>query len=231
MGQLTDPAVSQYDEPTQLWFTRQIDADGRLISEVKGKELSITKTFANDRLTLEVRAGSQSLSIAVAHRQIEIKSGRKTVRFDPAQTTESQYDAVKNLLGQSRVVGRLRSAVAGLSTGVREGPGGFDLLATEALVALLDGDPTAAQRLKERIRGELLGVGVQPARRTNGECFDEYKREQYLAFLAAENCVNDFSFWNVPAQNLCYLEWLIRLEASWFEFLGCSIARAVRLGA
>jgi hypothetical protein len=48
--------------------------------------------------------------------------------------------------------------------------------------------------------------------------------------LAGEDCVNDFAIWNVPMRNLCNFEFTLRVEAAWFEFLGCSFTRAIRLG-
>jgi hypothetical protein len=45
----------------------------------------------------------------------------------------------------------------------------------------------------------------------------------------AESCLNDFAIWNVPMRNLCYLNWTLRAEAAWFEFVGCSLGSGIAL--
>lgn len=228
---LDGPLSSRFDEATGLWFTRQADSAGKITSEVRGRDLSVTKTFAEGRLTLDIKAGKQSLWISVSRQQIEIRTGRKRLRFDPARASEEQYHEAKELLAQSRVVSRLRSAAAGVSAAVQNAPEGFEFLLTDAVVAVLDGDPTATRRLKDRFRERLLGLGMQPAAAgAIGNCYDEYRREVYNAMMDADACVNDFEVWNVPMRNLCYFEWTIRVEGAWFEFVGCTLSRAVQLG-
>jgi hypothetical protein len=223
-GQATDPITSQYDDQTGLWFTEHIDAEGRAKSEVKGKGLVVTKSFAAGRLTLQVKSGSHALSITIAPGEIGIRSGKRTLRLNPEQATEADYDEAKELLARSRVVGRLRSAAAAIGKKVAESPAGFEFLLTEALVALLDGDPSAAQRAKERLQGKVFGLGVQPAR-AGGNCYSSYRNEVYSAMMSTRSCVNDFAIWNVPMRNLCYFEWTIRIESAWFGFLSCSAVR------
>lgn len=230
-GVVDQPISSRFDEATGLWFTRHVDGAGRVTSEVTGRELTVTKQFADGRLELEIKTGKQALSIAVSKYLVDIRSGKRRVRFDPTRATEDDYSQAKELLAQSRVVSRLRSAAAGIGTAVLGAPEGFEFLLTDSIVAILDGDPTATRRLKDRFRERLLGPGVQPAAAgAIGNCYDEYRREVYNAMMDADACVNDFEVWNVPMRNLCYFEWTIRVEGAWFEFVGCTLTRAVQLG-
>jgi hypothetical protein len=225
-----DPGASRYDEPTGLWFTRQVDAAGRVTSEVTGKELSIRKRFAEGRVSVELRVGKRALQVSASPTEVDIRSGSSRLRFDPARATEADYDRAKELLAQSRVVSRLRSAVAGVQGDLLEAPEGFDLLLTDALVGILDGDPRATMRAREGLRRRVIGVGLRPAAAgIIGACYAEYRIEAYNAFVEAEQCLNSFAIWNIPMRNLCNLEWTIRAEAAWFEFVGCSLGRAVRL--
>ncbi|MGE3843130.1 MAG: hypothetical protein AB7I50_16270 [Vicinamibacterales bacterium] len=225
------PISSRFDEATGLWFTRHVDGSGRVKSEVTGRELTVTKQFADGRLDLEIKTGKQALSIAVSKYLIDIRSGKKRVRFDPTKATEDDYSQAKELLAHSRVVSRLRSAAAGIGSTVLAAPEGFEFLLTDSIVAILDGDPTATRRLKDRFRERLLGLGMQPAAAgAIGNCYDEYRREVYNAMMDTDACINDFEVWNVPMRNLCYFEWTIRVEGAWFEFVGCTLSRAVQLG-
>lgn len=230
-GQASDVLKAQYDELTNLWFTAQVDAQGRPSSEVKGRDLSIRKSIENNQITLEISSGKRTLTVKASPTLVELRTGRRVVRFDPTKATEDHYDGAKALLAESRVVARLRAAAAGTGRDVLNGPQGTDLLLTEALVALLDGDPGAAERVKGRVREQVLGTGLQVAAAGGaiGDCYTEYRNAIYEAFMEAERCVSDFSVFNVPMRNLCNLEFTIRAEAIWFEFLGCSLGRAIRV--
>lgn len=231
VGQSAEALKAQYDELTNLWFTTQVDAQGQPSSEVKGRDLQIKKSFANRQLTLEIKAGSRALTIKASPALVELRTGRRVVKFDPQKATEANYDAAKQLLAESRVVGRLRAAAAATNSKILDGPQGTDLLLSDALVGLLDGDPGASERVRGQMRDRMLGKGLTVAAAGGyiGDCYTEYRNAIYEAFMEAERCVSDFSVFNVPMRNLCNLEYTLRAEAIWFEFIGCSFGRAVRL--
>jgi hypothetical protein len=231
--QAGDALASQYDEITGLWFTAQLDRQGQISSEVKGRDLSIVKSLTDGQVRLEITAGKNHLTIIASPGAVELTAGKRRVRFDPKQATEGDYDAAKRLLAESRVVGRLRAAAAVLGANAAETPHATDLLLTDALVGLLDGDPGAAARIRERVRTRIAGARVVPAAARGGaigDCYNEYRNEVYDAMMDAERCVDDFPIWNVPMRNLCNLEFTLRSEAAWFEFLGCTFTRVVRMG-
>jgi hypothetical protein len=232
MAQASDPLANRYDEATGLWLIGRTESDGRLVSEVKGGDLVVRKTIkAPGELTIEILAGRHAATITVSRTLVEVKTRRRTVRFDPTRAAEADYHAAKQVLAESGVVSRARAAAAGLGREAADSVQGLDFQLTDAVVGILDGDTAAVDRLKERIRTRVLGIGLKPAGGgAIGECYEQYKWEVYRAWIANEECVRDFDFWNVPMRNLCNLEWTIRVEAAWFEFVGCTVARAVKLG-
>jgi hypothetical protein len=226
---VTDLAAPRYDDATGLWFTKDLRAPGEAASEVKGRDFSVRKTHKGGRIVLQVKAGKDSLTVSVASNAIEIRTRKRVVRFDPTRATEDHYHSAKAALAESRVVGRLRASAAALSAATTNSAEGFDFLLTEAIVAILDGDPSPVERLKARVRNQVVGVGMQAVRRAIGDCYDQWRGEALDAMLEAESCVNDFPIWDVVMRNLCYLNWTMRAEAAWFEFVGCSLGTALRL--
>jgi hypothetical protein len=229
-AQAGDVAASRYDEATALWLTARVEHDGTPVTEIRGHDFLVRKSFApGGPLSIEVTTGRHSLAVRASRELVEIRSGKRRVRFNPTAATEADYHAAKELLARSRVLGRLHGAAAALGRQASDSPEGFGFLLTQALVALIDGDPSPAQRLKERMRARVVGLEVQPVRRAIGECYDSWRQEALRAMYDLERCVGDFSVWNVPMRNLCNLDYTLRVEAAWFEFLGCSLTRAVRL--
>lgn len=225
-----DWGASRFDEATGLWFSQAVDADGTPVSEVKGVELTLRKKVKRPgHVVIDLSASGESVSISVTRDRVDLKVGRRRLRFDPTRATEADYDAVRRVLAESRALSRLRIAASGVTAGTRKSSHGFDLLATEALLGLVAGDPSAAVQLKERIRAEIEGVQVQPVRRMIGECYRGWRQEVYSAMIDAETCVSSFAFWNVPMRNLCMLDWTIRVESAWFEYLSCSASQFIRI--
>jgi hypothetical protein len=229
-AQTGDPAAAVYDDATDLWFTQQIDVQGRPVSQIRGKQLSVDKTVVDGRLILDVRAGNRSLVLTLAADAVEVRSGRRVARFDPRRATKAHYDTAKEVLAHSKVVARLRSVAAGVGRGVLDSPQGFDLQATDAIVALFDGDPSSAARLRERVRQQLFGVRARPAGLKIGDCWDEWKQYAFDAFGDLEECIKSFGVWNVPMRNLCNLTFTMQSTLVWYEMLGCTLGRAIRLG-
>jgi hypothetical protein len=222
-------AGQRYDEPTGLWITNEVDSSGDTVIHAKGNSFSVRKSMKRGTVTLAIQAGRDTLNLGISGTQITVTSGKRTVRFDPTRATEQHYHAVKQLLAASKVVARLRLAAASLSPATVASPEGVSFLLTEALVALLDGDSSAVDRLKARARAERIGTGVRKARAATNTCWEQYVSEAYDAMIDAERCVNDFEVWNVVMRNLCYLHWTLRAESAWFQFVGCTMGSGIRL--
>lgn len=204
-----------------------LDADGLKRSEARFGSVHLVKTVdANRSVHLAVAGEGGGVTVWMIRGRVEVTAGGRTFAVT-ATTPDSDLLAMRHTLAASPAVQAVRAAVARLSSDVAATVEGADLLVSNALLASLDGDVSALERVGRRLHQWLSAPTVE-ARFVLQTCYEDWKQEAVHAMNWVEQCYNDFEWWNVVMRDLCFVEWTLRVEAAWFEFLRC-LALAPRL--
>lgn len=204
-----------------------LDAAGLKRSEARIGRVRLVKTVDPNRLVhLAIDGGDEPASVVMMRGRVDVAVGSRAFSIT-ASTSDTDLLAMRQALASSPAVQTVRATVARLSSDVAASVEGADLLVSNALLASLDGDLGALARVGRRL-GEWLAAPAVEARLVLETCYDAWKQEAVAAMNWVEQCYNDFEWWNVVMRDLCFVEWTLRVEAAWFEFLRC-LALAPRL--
>jgi hypothetical protein len=185
------------------------------------RELQVRKR--TDRATLavsiELRAGADLVTVAVAPRNISVWRGGRRVVVNSAKTLE----AVQRLLGGSAAIFGVRAMLSDLEPLSASTAPDMALLSTAAFVASLVGDVGAPLRIADRFMEKHRGIFRQV--RESGQCWTDYTNETSAAWNELQACMdeaNERGFFQAAYERLaCNGIWLLRAESSWFEYLKC----------
>lgn len=217
----------RHDEVSGIDLAVGLDAAGLKRSEARIGQVRLVKTVDPNRLVhLAIDGGDEPASVVMMRGRVDVAVGSRAFSIT-ASTSDTDLLAMRQALASSPAVQTVRATVARLSSDVAASVEGADLLVSNALLASLDGDLGALARVGRRL-GEWLAAPAVEARLVLETCYDAWKQEAVAAMNWVEQCYNDFEWWNVVMRDLCFVEWTLRVEAAWFEFLRC-LALAPRL--
>jgi hypothetical protein len=204
-----------------------LDTAGLKRSEARIGQVRLVKTVdANRWVHLAVTGAGDDVAVQLARGRVEVTAGTRRYLLTDATGDDELLD-MRHALAASPAVRIVRGSVSRLSADVASSVEGADLLVSNALLAALDGDIGALGRVGRRLQQWLAQPHVD-ARLVVVTCYDSWRQEAILAMNWVEECYNDFEWWNVLMRDLCFVEWTLRVEAAWFEFLRC-LALAPRL--
>lgn len=215
------------DEVSGVHLAIGLDTAGLKRSEARFAAGRLVKTVDPNRAVYLVLHGAGGqVRVTLVRGRVDVMVADRTFTTTAA-STDAELLAMRSALALSPTVQAVRAAMARLSADVASTVEGADLLISNALLASLDGDVSALERVGRRLE-RWLQTPAAEARLVVATCYDTWKKEAVDAMNWVERCYYDFSWWNVFMKDLCFVEWTLRVEAAWFEFLRC-LALAPRL--
>jgi hypothetical protein len=223
-------AHTEHDRALEASFTATADARGNAVLLVQTGDLSLEKTVtAAGAATLRIARDKDVVSIAIGQGGYTVRRGKRSASFDPGSPREDAADAVRAVLAGSKAVRGFREF-----SGVLEARGGDDDCAMElaalvdgAMVAMLDGDPGAVERIGRRIAGKRRD-GAQRARYRPAQfadCVLGYEQSLLYSYDLYWTCMqaaeaSAWYFWYF-AKSMCDWEFLVRSQQYVFQFVTC----------
>ncbi len=223
------PAGAQHVRATQgashpdLGLSAAITAtdDGGVVLEASLPDLTFRKiVYPDGRFVAELAQGRDRLVLAGDFEGVSVTRDGKSLKVRPSLDNDRHGQQVRQWVASSSAARRFRQLTAAL-----EVAGAFDAVAlglrvTGAVLAELEGDAAAAQRLSRQLVARAAPQ-VRKAADYPPSCWDQYKRLVLGAAHELEECYSSFYVWN-PMRQLCSFVWAIQVEAAWFGLLGCS---------
>ncbi len=235
-----EPAPSAGPNPA-VWQSRPAQAgdiamavtrDGVGLPEIRWTVhgLTIRKvTEADGRFEIQISAGADEIALSAVPGILTVSKPGRKVAVHLASRDESALDQARSLLANSKAVRQFRAMAYGMSAADASSPAGAGLQVTATFLSLLDGDLGAARRLADRGRqssrpapaGAVTAMSDEEEVDGGATCYEKYRDEVVAAWVDYESCCASFFYWQ-PLVNLCGMEWALKVESAWFQFLGCS---------
>jgi hypothetical protein len=196
-----------------------LTAEGTAVLRGQAGDLAFRKeVWPGGRLRLELVAGTERVTLVVAHSVVDIISNDRSVRLIPSTASEADLLGVAALLAGSGAVRKFRLLAADLQPNAGRTPEEVGTLLTDALVGLLSGDAGAVDRLARRFTPRRPDVRLAAL---SVSCYEKWEGEVIHAWNDYAACFNEISPWN-PMRLACGGRYLLWAESAWFSFLSCS---------
>jgi hypothetical protein len=196
-------------------------ADGGVLVTAAADGLTISKTvYADGRSITEVASPGDTLRLEIDHDALQLVRGRARHRVDGRSTSpEADLAKVRRTLADSPALGRLRAVAARMAdVDVGARPHALAVLLTDALLGYLDGDVGAPARLARQLTAKTRS-GLRTVRRG---CYSAWEAQVMEASYELESCINDFSWYNYVADELCTIRWTLQVEVAWWSLISCA---------
>lgn len=194
-------------------------------------DLHLEKTVSPEGATQLVLRGSDEVRIALNvegvtvwadNRPIELRVGRAGAGSDRAEPARRARIA----LAASQSVQAFRALVAAMGEREPATPVDHALLLSGALVAQLAGDPAALRNhAREQAGRARARAGVRQARLSAPitDCWGQYEQYMLWAYYQYLQCLTDAGAGlRIFGVKWCDVQYAIRAESAWFQFLSCS---------
>lgn len=194
---------------------------GEMVMTADSGDLHVEKSVAPDGSSvLILRAGAEQVRLEVKPSRVAVSDPHGDVSFVPDSGDEKGETAVRVALARSRAVQVFRSLAAQVRARGTKGAFEQAVLLSGAVVAQLGGEPRA---LRDFGRGHRPAGGIQRAafgRIT--DCWGEYERYILAAYDQYLYCLTDTGRLLRYSLSWCDIQYTIRAESAWFQFLACS---------
>jgi hypothetical protein len=149
--------------------------------------------------------------------RLRVTRSGQTATLSLVQPDANGLDTVQQVLAGSRAVRLFRALYARLSDDTLGSVPGMALDSAEALVDVLQGNPSVGGRRRAQPRGRVAQVSFGG----RNVCYDEYETEVNKSWGELAECVDDVK-WFPGGPEVCALVWAIKVESAWFQFVKCS---------
>jgi len=221
-------AQTQYRQDLDATFQAGIAADGSAWIGVRAGELTFDKwVTAAGHTTVEIAYQRDRVRLDMTAQYIRVTRGRRSAAITPTPQADSEANAgsVRRLLIGSRAVRAFRALTSALERN-EDGDTALTMatMLDGALVALLDGDDSAIERMGRRVtrraRSRVRQATFATAQFT--DCVTEYERAILNAYGILESCYSQPSwFYYLLNYPFCSFEYLLRAEQYIFQFVSC----------
>jgi len=231
------PAVAATYAPRCEQSPQQRLERSELVDAATGAELRLTRRGNGALQTsltwsdLEVRkvvqpSGDFSVRLAGRHDllvmmrtegRLRVTRNGQTAVLLLNQSDEDGLDQVQQVLAGSRATRAFRSLRSRLTADSLASAPGVSIDLVDAMLGILHGDPGVYDRRDPRAADRFSRVSLA----LNLSCFAEYESDVTAAWGDFAQCVDDVK-WFPGLQELCAMTWLLKVESSWFHFIGCS---------
>lgn len=172
---------------------------------------------ANGDYDLRLR-GRQDLVVFIKTAdRLRVTRGGRTATVSLVQPDDHGLDTVQQVLAGSRAVRMFRGLHAGLADDTLDSVPGMALDSTEALIGVLQGNPSIGGRRRPVSRGRV----AQASLGSKNPCFDHYEAQVNEDWNWFAGCVGDVK-WIPGGPEACAFVWAIKVESAWFLFVKCS---------
>ncbi|MCX6551335.1 MAG: hypothetical protein NTY02_10095 [Acidobacteria bacterium] len=193
-------------------------ASAALQVQVSWPEIEFRKVIqANGDYNVRMRSRHDLVVMVRTGDRLRVTRNGRTATVSLAQTDEAGLDQAQEVLAGSRAVRAFRALEARLADETRESAPGIALETVDALLGILQGDTSILYRRRARLSGQLFRV----ASSGGNACFETYAIDVTASWDDLVRCIDEVS-WFPGLQEGCALIWLLRVESSWFQFIGCS---------
>jgi len=190
-----------------------------LTAEYRELQLRKRSEKASPAITIELRAGTDLVTISVAPKNVVVWRGGRRVAVDSPTALQS----LQQLLGSSPAIFGVRAMLSDLEPVSALDAPDMALLSTAAFVASLVGDVGAPLRLADRFMEKHRGIFRQV--RGSSYCWGSYSSEVSSAWNDLQACMDDAEyrgFFRSAYERLaCNAVWILRSESAWFQYLKC----------
>jgi hypothetical protein len=216
----------QHDETLDATFSVGMAPDGSAWTQLESGDLKVEKwataagdativlNYQKDRVALSLKSGGYTVS-----------RGKRSASFSPSDQSDDRRTAFRTLLVGSPAVRAFRALANAMER--RNGQDTAAMISTMvdgAIVAMLDGDDGAIERLGRRLKNRFR-PGLRQARTALPVQFTDCVLNYELALLSAwdayAGCINT-NFWQyfffAP---FCAFEWGIRSQQYAYAFIAC----------
>lgn len=215
-------AAAQHDARAQASFLTRFTPDGRAQMVARAGELEVEKTVAPDgSFAAVLKAGHDEVRLGLRMVGLDISRGERSIHVELGQASDAELLQVKELLAGSRAIRGHRVLAGNLETKTLRTPAGAATLVLDALLGALDGDPSAIERLNERITRRSQATARRVRGKDEHDCYLEWENEVMKAWWSYAACMASFSIWN-PFKEVCTARYLLWVESAWWHFIACS---------
>jgi hypothetical protein len=225
---VTAPAVRSvqvhHDAQTDATFFFSSTREGAVRMMMTSTDLEMEKTvYPDGRFQIVVQTGDDQTSVVGAPGTLEVERrnhGRE--HLDVARAGDEEWLRTKVLLASSKAMRRFRTLAYNLDARTLQTPAGAAVLMSDAILGLLDGDVGAIHRLGQQIRAARqartrpVALGQEFL-----NCYRKYGEAVTAALDEYLQCSSQYWMYD-PRQWLCELDWLLKAESAWFQFIACS---------
>jgi hypothetical protein len=216
-------SAQRVDGGTGTALSSRIEADGRTVSTMSVGPLRMTKTVkSGGEIAIDLHDGLETIRIEIGRERLIVASDGAMIEVHPAKASADDYERIRRVLGRSSALATVHTVAVFLDDDSVRSFEGLSFLVAQTILATLGGDAAAPRRLSQLLlqKAPATGPGFIIARLDS--CFLRWKYEVVEAFDWVEGCYHDFPWWNVPARQLCFFEWTLRVEFAWAELLRCT---------
>lgn len=211
------------NERADVTFEVRPAADGGTQVTATGGGVQVTKTVqATGEIVLQLKAGSDTVSIGVNGRGTTVNRGRQRIDLPRNVDAPGRRPAVRRLLAESDAVVRARGVADVLMMANDRSPAAMGLILTDAVLGVLSGDVGAPRRIAEFMaRGGSRNV--RPAGMAI-DCFTLMEQRMVEAWTDYVSCWMSVSslIFSDYLQEACALRWVVQAESYWFNFISCT---------
>ena len=211
------------NEKADVTFEVRPAADGGTQVTATSSGVQVTKTVqATGEFVLQLKAGSDTVSIAVNGRGTTVNRGRQRVDLPRNVDAPGRRPAARRLLAESDAVVRARGVADALMMANDRSPAAMGLILADAVLGVLSGDVGAP-----RCIAEFMARGGAKKLRPAGmaiDCFTLMEQRMVEAWNDYVSCwmsVGSLIFSDY-LQEACALRWVVQAESYWFSFISCT---------
>lgn len=211
------------NEKADVTFEVRPAPDGGTQVSATGGGVQVTKTIqATGEFVLQLKAGTDTVSIAVGGRGTTVNRGRQRIDLPRNVDAPGRRPAVRRLLAESDAVVRARAVADALMVANDRSPAAMGLILADAVLGVLSGDVGAPRRI-----AEFMARGGTKNLRPAGmaiDCFTLMEQRMVEAWNDYVSCwmsVGSLIFSDY-LQEACALRWVVQAESYWFSFISCT---------
>jgi hypothetical protein len=224
-------AHTEYDRVLDASFAATVDAGGNAVTTMETGDLVLEKTVSPaGAATLQITRAKDVVSVTVGQRGYTVTRGKRSASFDPGFPRQDDVDAVRAVLVGSKAVRGFREFTGILEARADGEDCDLELaaLVDGAMVAMLDGDPGAVERIARRVtakrRNGLRQAQYRPVQFE--DCVLNYELSLLYSYDLYWTCLQTaeataWYFWYF-AKSMCDWEFLIRSQQYVFQFVTCT---------
>lgn len=220
-------SLLQHEPALDATFSMGFAPDGSAWTEVTAGELKVDKwVTAAGQASIELNYRKDRVLFRLTADGYRVSRGKKSASFLVSDQNDNRRDAARGVLVGSPAIRAFRAFTAALERRTGEDSAAtISTMLDGALVATLDGDDGAAERIGRRATRQAR-TNVRPAvvGQMFNDCVGMYERSVVWAFNEYQDCLdlpNATFWWSLMYTPYCSAEYFLRAQQYIFQFISC----------